>query len=564
MKKITLFALLLLSTQAYRSQAQCSTSSTPGSYCGSGDAIDAFSLAGVPTTGNSGCSNSSGYIFFNAPVRTLTIGQTYPWTATVGGSSWTEGFAIWIDLNNNGQFESTEQLASTPAAYSHSGTITIPSTATPGTNIKMRTRCQYATQMLATDACTTLSWGETEDYNVTLASACPLPTVSAQPQNRTTCEGQNVQFSVTATSAASYQWQVNPGTGWSNVAGANYSGATANTLAITNVTIAFNTRQYRCIVTGNCSNPVTSAVATLTVNAGPSITSQTLADTICHNAITSLNVNTAGTISAYQWEMAIATVGIFSPVPNQYPFSGANTKTLTIVPVPDTLNDYIFRCAVIGGQCPNLNSAPIPMNVIESPVFIEDPQDQHIQPTADALFTAKGTQGMAIVYYWQASADGINYSNIYDNALYAKTKTPELLVKAAPLSMANWHFRCIIKSADPQCGLYYDTSKSAQLKMVILPSGVNELASEQSEIVVYPNPATGGELFISTTAKIEGALRATVIDKLGRVLYSSDINLSNSNKAATIDVSHLTPGVYNLQLTNAEGTLNSTTTFTKQ
>lgn len=564
MKKIRLLSLFLISIFAAQEVlAQCSTTSTPSSYCGSGDAIDAFSLNSVATTGNNGCGSGTGYIFYSSPVRTLTIGQTYPWTATVGGGSWTEGFAIWIDLNSNGIYESSEMLASTPSSASHSGTITIPSTATPGTNVRMRTRCKYASTQLGTEACDAYTYGETEDYYVNLNAACPLPVISAQPQNRTSCENAGANFSVTASNAASYQWQVNGGSGWSNVSGSVYSGGTTNTLTLSNLTLAYHNNQYRCIVTGNCNNPVTSNAATLVVNPGASIVSQTMADTICDGAYTDMNVKTAGSVSSYQWEMAISTVGIFSPVPNAYPYSGVTTDKLVIFPVPDSLNGYIFRVGVLGGQCPSVNSTPIPMTVITAPEFIEHPLNDTIQANADGTFTAKATLGKAVQYYWQASADGSNFFNINNNALYRDVKTPMLTVKAAPLSMANWWFRAIIKSADPECGLWHDTSNAAQLRIIWGETDVTDVLGAKADIKIYPNPAMGDEIFVSSAKKIQGVLRATIIDKLGRVLISDEIDLSGG-KPAAISVGRLTPGTYSLHLTDAEGKLTNTNTFTKQ
>ncbi|MCD6063330.1 MAG: hypothetical protein K0R82_1241 [Flavipsychrobacter sp.] len=565
MNRIQLLFFCILSTFSYQfASAQCATNTTPTNNCTYGDVINSFTLNSIASTGSGTNPCTNGYVSFSSPVWTLTIGQSYSFSSAVGSSSYPQGLAIWIDLNSNSQYDNSEMLfSSSAAALSHSGSIAIPASATAGNNVRMRVRCGYYATFTAGQACTNSvgSYGETEDFYVNLTSPCAAPNISGQPQSVMTCEAQDVQFSVTATNGTTYQWQVNPGSGWSNVVGANYSGATTSTLNVNDVTIGFNSRQYRCIVTGACNNPVTSNAATLTVNPGPAITSQTMADTICHNAITTLSVNTAGTVTNYKWQMAVATVGVFTDVPNQPPFSGVNTKNLTIVPVPDSLNDYIFRCAVIGGQCPSLNSTPIPMTVLESPVFIEDPEDAHIPPYTDAQFEAASTPGKPVVFYWQASADGINFSNIYDNALYAKTKTPMLTVKAVPLSMSNWWFRCIIKSADPQCGLYYDTSNAAQLKMVV-PQDVNDLAAN-NQIVVYPNPVTGTELFISTQDKIDGVFRATVIDKLGRVVATTEINLSN-NKAATIAVGHLAPGIYSLHIADADGKLNATSTFTKQ
>ena len=84
--------------------------------------------------------------------------------------------------------------------------------------------------------------------------------ITQQPVLQSVTYGSNAVFSVDAYGATSFQWQVNTGTGWSNV-----SGATANILTVTAPTVAMSGRQYRVVVTGNCGT-LTSNAATLTVS----------------------------------------------------------------------------------------------------------------------------------------------------------------------------------------------------------------------------------------------------------------------------------------------------------
>ena len=46
---------------------------------------------------------------------------------------------------------------------------------------KMRVRVRWNTTIANTDACTGFSWGEAEDYNVTLV--CPALSLSSSPGN---------------------------------------------------------------------------------------------------------------------------------------------------------------------------------------------------------------------------------------------------------------------------------------------------------------------------------------------------------------------------------------------
>ncbi len=97
------------------------------------------------------------------------------------------------------------------------------------------------------------------------------PAFTLQPANTTVCEGANTSFTITATGAVSYQWEVDPGTGFVNVVdNATYSGATTITLNITAATNSLNGYIYRCVATNGVgstnSNPATLTVTALPVN----------------------------------------------------------------------------------------------------------------------------------------------------------------------------------------------------------------------------------------------------------------------------------------------------------
>src|SRR5690606_3403679 len=84
--------------------------------------------------------------------------------------------SIWIDFNDNGVFESTEQLLKDIPMVTSPGflnvSITIPDTAPAGVH-RMRVRANYNATV---DAWSNGSWGETHDYNVNvIAITCYRP-----------------------------------------------------------------------------------------------------------------------------------------------------------------------------------------------------------------------------------------------------------------------------------------------------------------------------------------------------------------------------------------------------
>lgn len=119
-------------------------------------------------------------------------------------------------------------------------------------------------------------------------SLCPA-IVTSHPASVSICSGTNTSFTVAATASGGtlFQWQVNTGSGFTNIAnGGIYSGATSATLALTNVPLGNNAYTYRCVV-NSCA---TSNTATLTVNALPSSpTVNATKNNICTGVNTSLS-----------------------------------------------------------------------------------------------------------------------------------------------------------------------------------------------------------------------------------------------------------------------------------
>lgn len=108
--------------------------------------------------------------------------------------------------------------------------------------------------------------------NSDYSTAAPI-IISRQPSVSPTCTFQNTSISLTDNGVNSYQWQLLIGTTWNDISNdSTYSGATTNTLTITNVTYTMQGYQYRVVLakTGNSCGRI-SDPTTLTVNALPSL-----------------------------------------------------------------------------------------------------------------------------------------------------------------------------------------------------------------------------------------------------------------------------------------------------
>jgi hypothetical protein len=104
-------------------------------------------------------------------------------------------------------------------------------------------------------------------YNASLGNCCALNPITSQPTNQSTSIGNNATFSFTDNLiGATYQWQMDAGTGYSDLSNAGqFSGADTDSLIISTTTMGNHNTLYRCIVTESASCMDTTDVSTLTV-----------------------------------------------------------------------------------------------------------------------------------------------------------------------------------------------------------------------------------------------------------------------------------------------------------
>lgn len=138
--------------------------------------------------------------------------------------------------------------------------------------------------------------GWTTDSVTTLN--CVQPTINTEPTSDAICQNANKTFTVAATGdGLTYQWQLNSGSGFSNLSNsAPYSNTQTTALTITSASASLNGYLYRCIVTGSCGAD-TSAQVTLTVNTTYSISNP---QTICNGGSYAFNGHTYSTAGNYR------------------------------------------------------------------------------------------------------------------------------------------------------------------------------------------------------------------------------------------------------------------------
>lgn len=221
----------------------CISTSYYGAGFGYYGMINSVNFNTLSHTGT-GALASPYYTAYPASATTTTVmaGVTYNLTLNTG---YYNAAGAWFDWNNNAIFETTEYVSfgSNTSWTMWSGTVavTVPNNAFSG-QIAMRVRTEYAGYTLGSgSACTTLTYGETKDFRITVI---PAPNCTGTPNAGTStitaatgCPNQSITMTASGLSIGngiSYQWQSAPSaTGpWSNITGAtsiSYTTATAST-----------------------------------------------------------------------------------------------------------------------------------------------------------------------------------------------------------------------------------------------------------------------------------------------------------------------------------------------
>ena len=234
----------------------------------------------------------------------IIAGGSNPIAITVGtcGGNYTNNSAVWIDYNNNGTLEASEKVYAssigTQGPHVETGNAIIPSTAVLGTTL-MRVVTVETFNSANINPCGTYTWGETEDYLVTLRACVPIA-ISSQPSSATTSCGGTASFTVNTTGdnpAFTWEEKASATAPWTLVSnGGVYSGARTNTLTITGATSSLSGHIYRSIFTGSCTATDFSGSATLTVNPLTALVTPTSA-TICNGSSQQIQITNAAAAS---------------------------------------------------------------------------------------------------------------------------------------------------------------------------------------------------------------------------------------------------------------------------
>lgn len=313
---------------------------TYGTVCFTGgggityDVIDSFwTVGGLSDISNldTDCCLLPNNYWFTGQAVTVCPGMVIETNVQCQPAAFDQGFAIWIDWNQNDIFEGAEKVYSSPTFGDEvfTGSFTVPGDVTSGETFNMRARSEYAVGGASIDPCDFQTYGETEDYLVVVGTCAP-----------TICEGDTVELELEDLPPGPLTYSWSPATDISDPAG----GPTVEVWPP-------DTTTYTCTIT---SPDGTWDVVHEVFVVFPPNPFAGLDDTICHDLLVPYNFDGA-TIETDE-----ADVGITWDIAE---FFGLGSPAAIWTPDDDVLNpglqvsepgvyDISFTTTDLSGYCP--------------------------------------------------------------------------------------------------------------------------------------------------------------------------------------------------------------------
>ncbi len=278
-------------------------------------------------------------------------------------------------------------------------------------NIAGATTTSYSFTVAAADdgeqfeAVFTNSEGTTTS-NPAMLTVSVAPTVSINPTTQSVAIGSTVSLTAAATSnpTASVQWQVNTGSGFTDITDNGlYVGSSTGKLTINGATADVNGYLYRAVFTNSAGTATTSA-ATLTVDFSPTIITNPASQLVNVGDTASFTAAASSSPAAtVQWQ--VNTGSGFANITDDSVYGGSSTGTLTITGATAAMNGYEYEAVFTNGSG-SATTTLATLTVAFAPTVTTNPSTQTASGGSTVTFTAAASGSPAATVQWQLSTDG--------------------------------------------------------------------------------------------------------------------------------------------------------------
>jgi hypothetical protein len=346
-----------------------------------------------------------------------------------------------------------------------------------------------------------------------------LPSIGTQPVPQTICTGSSVSFQISgAGTGATYQWQVNTGSGFINLMNmAPYSGVNTPQLTITAAPIGLNAYAYRCMVSGACTPSAISDPALLTVNDPAVVSSSPSSQEVCSgsNVTFTVGVTSVATIN-YQWQLSTDAGANWTNI------SGANSTSYSLTGVSMSLSGNRYRCLVSNNTCPTqAASAAATLTVRQQPsVSLSASPLTGLLPGQVTTLTAtpSAPTGGTYSYTWTLNSNAISVSG---NSLLADIT-----------QVGN--YQTTVRESWP--GGLVCTASSAV---------VNITAVVSDRLFIFPSPNDGNfQVSYYNAGASNTQRRITIYDSKGSLVFDRNFPITGAYTLIPIGLDRASRGIY--------------------
>ena len=342
---------------------------------------------------------------------------------------------------------------------------------------------------------------------------CAATTITTQPQPQSICIGGQLNLSVVATGTSlTFQWRKD---------GTNIPGATSATYSVATAA-ASDAGSYDVVISSTCGNATSNAVA-VAVSAGPSITTQPAAQTVCNGANATFNVAATGTGLTYQWQLNNTNVTTGT---------GGTTNSYSVPASAATAGNYTV--IISNGSCATTSTAAA--LTLNAPTAITTQPASVTACQGNATFTVAATGAGTLTYQWRLNGTNVTAGTGGTTSTYS-----------VPVTAANAGTYTVVVTGT--CGSV--TSGNAVLTVQNCTS-VPNVDADITSMTMMPNlvkDATTLRVVAARTMK----LNWNVVDAQGKVVMTISRQVMTGKNDIALYLGQLANGTYHLQGTTDKG-----------